>query len=67
MGVKQVAAGQRNPQNRLDDVTDGAVVRQADLLRCIHEVTATGQRNRHQVRVDVTHLLVAKKCIIQYF
>lgn len=43
MRVKQVAAGQRNPQNRLDDVADGAVVGQADLLRRVHEVPATGK------------------------
>ena len=43
VGVKQVAAGQRNPQNRLNDVADGAVVGQADLLRRVHEVTATGR------------------------
>lgn len=43
MGVKQVAAGQRNPQNRLDDVADGAVVGQADLLCRVHEVATTGK------------------------
>lgn len=43
MRVKQAAAGQRNPQNRLDDVADGAVVGQADLLRRVHEVPATGK------------------------
>lgn len=43
MGVKEVAAGQRNPQNRFDDVADGAVVGQADLLCCVHEVAATGK------------------------
>lgn len=46
MGVKQVAAGQRNPQNRLDDVADGAIVRQANLLRRIHEVTTTGKATK---------------------
>ena len=48
MGVKQVAAGQRNPQNRLDDVADGAVVGQANLLSCVHEVAATGKTKDRQ-------------------
>lgn len=43
MGVEQVAAGQWNPKNRLDDVANGAVVRQTDFLCCVHEVTATGR------------------------
>lgn len=43
VGVEQVAAGQRDAQNRLDDVADGAVVGQADLLRRVHEVPATGE------------------------
>lgn len=42
VGVEQVAAGQRDAQNRLDDVADGAVVRQPNLLCCVHEVTAAG-------------------------
>lgn len=41
VGVEQVAAGQGDPQNWLDDVADGAVVRKTDLLGCVHEVTAT--------------------------
>ena len=48
VGVEQVAAGQRNPQNRLDDVADGAVVGQTDLLRCVHEVTATGRTKKEE-------------------
>lgn len=43
VGVEQVAAGQRNPQNPLDDVANGAVVRETDLFCCVHEVTATGK------------------------
>lgn len=43
VGVEQVAPGQRNPQNPLDDVTNGAVVGESDLLRRVHEVTATGK------------------------
>lgn len=49
MGVEQVTAGQRNPQNRLDDVADGAVVGQTDLLCCVHEVTATGKTKKDMV------------------
>lgn len=52
--VEQVAAGQRNPQNRLDDITDGAVVRQTDLLCSVHEVTATGPRAHLQSQA-LTH------------
>lgn len=44
VGVEQVAAGQRDPQNRLDDVTDGAVVGQSNLLCRVHEVAATKTR-----------------------
>lgn len=44
MRVKQVAACQRNPENRLDDVTDGAVVRETDLLGCVHEMTSAAKR-----------------------
>lgn len=40
MGVEQVAAGERDPQNRLDDVADGAVIGQSNLLCRVHEVTA---------------------------
>lgn len=43
VGVEQVAAGQRNPQNPLDDVADGAVVWETDLFCRVHEVTATGK------------------------
>lgn len=45
--MEQVAAGQRNPQNRLDDVADGAVVGQTDLLRCVHEVAAAEKTKTH--------------------
>lgn len=43
VGVEQVAAGQRNPQNPLDDVADGAVVRETDLFCRVHEVAAAGE------------------------
>lgn len=41
VGVEQVAAGQRDPQDRLDDVADGAVIWKTDLLCCVHEMTTT--------------------------
>ena len=53
VGVEQAAAGQRDPQDRLDDVAHGAVVGQADLLCCVHEVTATSKRNK-KLRLDGT-------------
>lgn len=43
VGVEQVAAGQWDPENRLDDVADGAVIGQTDFLCCVHEVAATGK------------------------
>lgn len=49
--VEQAAAGQRNPQNRLDDVADGAVVGQADLLRRVHEVPATGKDQEDKINI----------------
>jgi len=61
VGVKQVAAGQRNPQNRLDDVAHGAVVGQTDLLRCVHEVAAAGGTGgkRRNTRSEITsHFVV---------
>lgn len=58
VGVKQVAAGQRNPQNRLDDVADGAVVGQADLLRRVHEVPATGKTEEQTDAWSVLMLLI---------
>lgn len=45
VGVEQVAAGQRDPQNPLDDVADGAVVGQPDLFCRVHEVAAAGKRS----------------------
>lgn len=49
--VEQAAAGQRDPQNRLDDVADGAVVGQADLLGRVHEVATAGKtKKKHLVR-----------------
>lgn len=42
MGVEKVTAGQRHPQHRLDDVADGAVVRQTNLLCRVHKMAATG-------------------------
>lgn len=56
--MKQVAAGQRNPQNRLNDVADGTVVRQADLLRCVHEVTATRKTKKKKMDWLVLMLLM---------
>lgn len=44
MRVEEAAARQRNAENRLDDVTDGAVVRETDFLRRVHEVTATEEK-----------------------
>ena len=41
VGVEQVAAGQRDPQHGLDDVADGAVVRETDLLCCVHKMATT--------------------------
>lgn len=38
--VEQVAAHQFDPKDRLDDVSDGAVIWQADLLGRVHEVTS---------------------------
>lgn len=46
VGVEQVAARQRDPQHRLDDVADGAVVGQTDFLRRVHEVAAAGTEGR---------------------
>lgn len=43
MGVEQVAAGQGDPQNPLDDVADGAVVGQPDLFCRVHEVATAGK------------------------
>lgn len=48
VGVEEVAAGQRNPQNPLDDVPDGAVVWETDLLCCVHEVTTAGKIKGHR-------------------
>lgn len=42
--VKQAASGQRDTQDRLNDVADGAVIGQADLLCCVHKVTTTEKR-----------------------
>lgn len=42
--MKQAASGQRDSQNRLNDVADGAVIGQTDLLCCVHKVTATEKR-----------------------
>ena len=47
MRVEQAAAGERNPKHRLDDVADGAVVWQTDLLCSVHEVTATEDMRAH--------------------
>lgn len=43
VGVEQVAAGQGDPQDPLDDVADGAVVGQPDLFCRVHEVAAAGK------------------------
>lgn len=45
MWVEQVAARQWNPQNWLDDVADGAVVRETDLFCSVHEMATTGGKN----------------------
>lgn len=42
VGVEQVTSDQLHSQHRLNDVTNGAVVRQADLFSSAHEVAATG-------------------------
>lgn len=53
VGVEEVAAGQRDPQNPLDDVADGAVVRETDLLRRVHEVAAAGKMaGERRIRTD---------------
>ena len=49
--VEQAAAGERNPQHRLDDVADGAVVGQTDLLGGVHEVTAAEDMRERTVNV----------------
>ena len=47
VGVEQVRVRQPHLQQRLDDVTDGAVVRETDLLRRADEVAQTrGERHR---------------------
>lgn len=60
--MEQVAAGQRDPQNRLDDVADGAVVRQADLLSSVHEVTTTGEAKRRGVNIKLEEKTFWKCC-----
>lgn len=44
VGVEEVAADELHAQHGLDDVADGAVVGQADLLCSAHEVTPTAGR-----------------------
>lgn len=44
--VEEVAADELHPQHGLDDVADGAVVGQADLLRGAHEVAPAAGRQR---------------------
>lgn len=46
VGVEEVAPDELHPQHGLDDVADGAVIGQADLLRCAHEVAATAGRQK---------------------
>lgn len=46
VGVEEVAPDELHAQHRLDDVADGAVVWQADLLCSAHEVTPTAGRQR---------------------
>lgn len=46
MRVEEVAADELHPQHGLDDVADGAVVGQADLLRGAHEVAPAAGRQR---------------------
>jgi len=46
MRVEEVAPDELHPQHGLDDVADGAVVRQADLLRGAHEVAPAAGRQR---------------------
>lgn len=44
--MEEVAPDELHPQHRLDDVADGAVVGQADLLRGAHEVAPTVGRQK---------------------
>lgn len=53
VGVKQAAPSQRDPQNRLNDVADGAVIREADLLCCVHKVTPTTGRTKQNMKLKV--------------
>lgn len=49
VGVKQAASGQRDTQNRLDDVANGTVIRETDLLSCVHEMAST-VKSKKEVR-----------------
>lgn len=44
VGVEQVAAGQTDAEDWLDDVADGTVIGKSDLLRRVHKVTSTGKK-----------------------
>lgn len=62
MGVEEVGVGQGDLQQRLDDVADSAVVRQADLLRSADEVPQaeqTGWRQGSSLNTDRFQLLVS--------
>ena len=62
MRVEEVAAGQPHPQDRLDDVAHRAVVGQTDLLRRVHEVTATeGRSHRRKSPGQYTHRTLVLK------
>lgn len=46
VGVEEVTAGQGHAQHGLDDVADGAVVRETDLLCGVHEMATTDQERQ---------------------
>lgn len=48
MGVEEVAAGQGHPQHGFDDVADGAVIRETDLLCSVHEMATTDRTDRRE-------------------
>lgn len=53
MRVEEVGVDQRNLQQRLDDVTDGAVIRETDLFRCGDEVPQTAMMRRYNATMTI--------------